>query len=590
MLRPRPLHDAALALAVLAVPLAGCQALAPRPDPAPAANAAANAPARSPAPPAPAEAVAAATTAEVAADKADAEVRPVEAQGEIPRPLTANLPPRNTATVAVAVPSPEVIPTSPKGVYPLDLSTALRLADAENPTIAAARASILEALAIQTSARALLVPSLNAGSNYHGHTGNLQRSSGRILNLSEQSLYFGGGARTLAAESLSIPAINIASPLTDAIFEPLAAHQRVIGSRFVAGATANEVLGQVADLYLELLGAEAILEAQRLSESQVAELVRITAAFAKIGERSQADADRGAAEWKLFRARVQMAEEGVAVAAARLSQRLNLDPSVRLKPLAGQLAPISLVDLAVPAEDLVQAAVRRRPELGARLAQVNAARYRIRQETSRPLLPTVWIGFSGGGFGGGSNIVPPFLGNFGGRTDFDVRVYWTLQNFGVGNLALIKGRQAERNAALAEQARTINRVRQEVVSARADALAQLGQIAITNRERATAEQGLQDDLERTRNGAGRPLEVVDSLRLVAAARVNQIRALVLYDQAQFRLFVALGSPPPPGPLPSTPPPPPPITTPLHSPINARIPLLPLDVCTPPLLPPGYGPR
>jgi outer membrane protein TolC len=557
VLGPRPLRGAALALVALAVPLAGCQALAPRPVPA---------------------------------ATADAEVRPAEVQGAIPRPSTAVLLPRNSTTAAVAVPSPEVIPTSPQGVYPLDLSTALRLADAENPTIAAARASILEALALQTAARALLVPSLNAGSNYHGHTGNLQRSSGRILSLSQQALYFGGGARTLAAESVSIPAINIASPLTDAIYEPLAAHQRVIGSRFVACATANEVLGQVADLYLELLGAEAILEADRLSESQVAELVRITSAFARIGERSMADADRGAAEWKLFRARVQQAEEGVAVAAARLSQRLNLDPSVRLKPLMGQLAPISLVDLAVPAEDLVQAAVRRRPELGARLAEVGAAQYRVRQETSRPLLPTVWLGFSGGSFGGGSNLVPPLLGRFAGRTDFDVRVYWTLQNFGVGNYALIKGRQAERNAALAEQARTINRVRQEVVSARAQALAQLGQVAITNRERATAEEGLVDDLERTRNGAGRPIEVVDSLRLVAAARVNQIRALVLYDQAQFRLFVALGSPPPPGPPPPSPPPSPPITTPLHAPINTHVPLLPLDACKPPLVPPGYGPR
>ena len=120
-------------------------------------------------------------------------------------------------------PHPTIPP--PASEYPIDLSTALRLAEIENPTIAAARAAIIEALAVQTGARAILLPSLNAGTNYHNHTGNLQRSAGRILSVSEQSLYFGGGARTLAAESIGIPAVNLVGTLTEAWFEPLAARR-----------------------------------------------------------------------------------------------------------------------------------------------------------------------------------------------------------------------------------------------------------------------------------------------------------------------------------------------------------------------------
>src|SRR5271157_267468 len=100
----------------------------------------------------------------------------------------------------------------------------------------------MEALAAQTQARVLLLPSLNLGTNYHLHTGNLQRSSGKILNLTEQSLYFGGGAGALAAGTVEIPAVNIVGTLTEAWFEPLAAHQCVIGSSFRALATANEIL------------------------------------------------------------------------------------------------------------------------------------------------------------------------------------------------------------------------------------------------------------------------------------------------------------------------------------------------------------
>src|SRR5206468_2863202 len=129
------------------------------------------------------------------------------------------------------VPAPPTIPP-PSAEYPIDLSTALRLAEVENPTIAIARARIIEALAVQTGAMALLLPSLNPGTNYHLHTGNLQRSSGRILNLTEQSYYVGGGARTVGAETIGVPAVNIFSPLTDALFEPLAAHQQVISATF----------------------------------------------------------------------------------------------------------------------------------------------------------------------------------------------------------------------------------------------------------------------------------------------------------------------------------------------------------------------
>lgn len=229
------------------------------------------------------------------------------------------------------MPSPPLIPP-PAAEYPIDLSTALRLAEAENPTIAAARARITESLALQTQARAILLPSLNGGSNFHLHTGNLQRSSGRILNLTEQSLYVGGGAMAFAAGTVEVPAVNILGTLTEAWFEPLAAHQRVIGTSFTALATANEILLDVAILHLELLANQEILDAQRLTERQVYELAVTVNDFAVAGERRTADANRAQVEWKLRRAAVQRAEEAVAVTAARLANRLNLDPSVRLRP------------------------------------------------------------------------------------------------------------------------------------------------------------------------------------------------------------------------------------------------------------------
>jgi outer membrane protein TolC len=409
---------------------------------------------------------------------------------------------------------------------------------------------ILEALGQQLAARTLLVPSLNGGGNYHGHNGNLQRSSGKILRLSEQSLYLGAGARTLAAESLAIPGVNILTPLTDAWFEPLAARQRVAASRFHARATENDILMDVAVLHLELIGNQALLEANRLSESQAYEIVRVTAAYAAAGQGRQADAYRARSEWGYRRADVQRAEEHLGVTVARLANRLNLDPSVRLHAAGGPLVPLNLVALDTTPEDLIQVAIQNRPDLAARTAEIGEAEAHKSQEIARPLLPSLWLGFSGGVFGGGSNLSPPLVAHFGGRTDFDVRLWWTLLNLGAGNLALIRQRDAQLGQAVATRARTLNRAREEVIAARAEAQAARNQIEVARRELASARNGFHQDLDRIRlmgaleTAEIRPLEVINLLNLLARARANLIRASVGYDQAQFRLWVALGSPPP----------------------------------------------
>ena len=441
------------------------------------------------------------------------------------------------------VPAPEVIPP-PSGDYPIDLASALRRADMVNPTINRARSVVLEALALQLTARTLLVPSLNGGVSYHGHNGPLERSSGKILDVSIQSLYLGAGAAPYISGTPQIPGVNIFTPLTDAIFQPLAAHQRVIASRFNARATENDILTEVAVLHLELMRHYTLLETHRLSEIQAYQIVQAIEQYAITGQGRQSDYDRARAEWRYRRADVIDAEQGIGIAAAPAGAPLNLDPSVRLKPVGGPLVPLHLVSLETAPEELIQVALRQRPDLAARTAEIDQAEVYVKEEIGRPLLPTLWLGYSGGAFGGGSNLTPPLVGNFGGRSDFDLRLWWTFLGGGVGNLALIKQRQAEVGQAVATRARNINRARDAVMEALADARASRNQIDIAHRELQTSHEGFHEDLERSRQNLGRPIEVINSLNLLAAARASVIDAVVRYDQAQFRLWVALGTPPP----------------------------------------------
>jgi len=158
-------------------------------------------------------------------------------------------------------------------------------------------------------------------------------------------------------------------------------------------------------------------------------------------------------------------------------------------------------------------------------------------------VPLLSVGYSAGGFGGGSNQVSPRFGNFSTRSDFDVFAFWSLQNLGFGNLAIQRERRGEVGEAQAVWARVVNEINREVADAYALSAARRREADLAARRVRTMEEGFDLDLRRARNLAGRPIELLNSLNLLRAAREDLVRAIIGYDQAQFQLFVSLGQPP-----------------------------------------------
>ena len=70
-------------------------------------------------------------------------------------------------------------------------------------------------------------------------------------------------------------------------------------------------------------------------------------------------------------------------------------------------------------------------------------------------------------------------------------------NLGAGNISLQNRRYAILGEADAQRMRVLNLVRQEITSARAEALAARDQIEIARSELASAENGLREDTERS---------------------------------------------------------------------------------------------
>jgi outer membrane protein TolC len=449
----------------------------------------------------------------------------------------------------------------PRDARPLRLCDALSLAGVENPVIGLADQAVLAAQADRLQALTLLLPSLQAGTNYHYHQGTLQTSFGAIRKANMQSIDFGFGSGAWVAGTVNYPGLLISAPLSDAIFEPVATKQIVNQRRFQATATRNDVLLGVVLRYLDLLAAEGRLAIFRQSEADFNEVARLTADYARAGQGRQGDADRARTDLLLLQGQEQDAQGEVAVAAAELARLLNLDPSLRLQTADVPIMLVRLIDPGKPLPELLEVARRYRPEVMAAAAAIQASRIRLREEKTRPLFPILWFGYSATGFGGGATALEPpvnpnpatpnvagtqtlpSFGHVGARTDLDFIAFWKLQNLGFGNWALAKGRRAELNAAQAERLRILNLIDQEVADAYNLSAARLRELDIARRRTGTALDGFQRDLERIRGGIGRPIEVLDSARLLLGSRQELLRTIVGYDQAQFQLFVALGQPP-----------------------------------------------
>src|SRR5262249_32482121 len=247
-------------------------------------------------------------------------------------------------------------PAAPPSVVPgaaaersIDLGAALELAGAANATIARAQEAVRASMAVELQAHALLIPTLDAGTNLNEHWGNIQNSEGVLEEVHRQALYVGVGAGAVGAGTVGVPGVRVTAHVADALFEPRVAQQEVAGRRFDAAATRNAVLLEVVNAYFELIGAEAQLTALHQSQGEVGEIVRLTTNFAVLRFGREGDATRARSEASLLQVEERQVQEALAAAAAELARLLDIDPSVRLR---GPDGPFPLIQLVNPDEDL----------------------------------------------------------------------------------------------------------------------------------------------------------------------------------------------------------------------------------------------
>jgi len=440
-------------------------------------------------------------------------------------------------------------------ITPIDLSSALRLAGVQNSQILLAQQRVLEAVALRQLAAAQFLPTLNAGSSLDSHRGVLQDSNGTILNVNRDALYVGAGALAVAGGTVQIPGVVLTGNVSQVVFDFLISRQEVNRRGFESATVSQDRLLQVALAYIELVRAEGQYSVAVLTQDDARELARLTAAYLKAGQGRKADADRAATELARREAIVIQWEGRIGTASAQLCQLLHLDPSLRLHAADEQVLPKSIVPEPIPVPELLAIALLNRPELKERRTAVVQALLALRQAKWLPFAPTVYIGYSAGDFGGGSNLVAqpvgsgtdalgdPRFGLFSPRQDLDVMAYWTVLNLGLGNKALIDAARSRLRSSDLREIATLDQIRSEVADAYAKTHARFAQVRTCELAIQSSTEAYREDLRRIMGQIGLPLEVINSLRLLSRSRVAYLDAILDYDRAQFELYVAIGKPP-----------------------------------------------
>jgi len=411
--------------------------------------------------------------------------------------------------------------------YPIDLPTALRLAGAQNLDVQIALRAVDEAEADRLTAIEQFFPWLGLGATYHRRDGFTQAVPAGTVSKTNLDSYAPGG--TLTAQVA----------LGDALYNTLAARQRVRASDQALEAQRQESTLQAAQGYLELAKARALVDVARQAletsqdyQNQLHEAVAVGVAFK--GDELRVETQSG-----LYRIAVRQALEAQCAAAASLAQILHLDPVVELVPQDTEVVPLALFEIDTSPEAVVQRALSARPELKQSRALVDAAREGRDGALLGPLIPSLGAQAFVGGFGGGHDGEPS---HFGESEDYLVGVSWRIGPGGLFDLGRVDASDARLATLELGEAKLKDAISAEAVTSLSRAQSLSDQLEVAKQNLTTAGKTLDLTRRRKHFGVGIVLEDIQAQQALNQARADYVTKVAEFDEAQYGLIRAVGGP------------------------------------------------
>ena len=443
------------------------------------------------------------------------------------------------ATVLLPGMLAEAQSTGANGVLRIDLPAALRLADERNLDLAIYVERVAEATAKVAQARTLAAPTLRVGGSANRHDGNLQETSGNVVDADRAARFSGLGAGAVGAGELSAPGLSVSVDIADAIFQPLVARQNRAAVAASAAANRRSVLVDVAGAYFEWLRARSERHVVADVLARAIELATLTDSYAEAGEGLRADAEMAAVQPLLWEQRRVATEERVEVAAAELARLLHLEPDVRLEPIEEGIPSLEIFDGNETLEELLTQAIVGRPETEQLDALVAAAEDDLTAQRYGWFIPSVGLSYSSGDFGGGPGST---VANTGHRDDLSLMLYWQFDGLGMGNRARIDEKRARLRQTSLEREKLRDTIVAEVRRAHARVQSLRQQLTFAGPAVVGARSAYELHRDRIYDQQGLPLEALQAMQALATAELSQIDAEAAYSLAQVRLHTAIGNP------------------------------------------------
>ncbi|MEO2016005.1 MAG: TolC family protein [Fuerstiella sp.] len=472
------------------------------------------------------------------------------------RSIESAIPIIQAASVEVIDETDSPLPVPPEAseqeAFPVDLPTILRLAGGRNWAVQLASERINQAQAEVMAAEALWLPSLNVGIGATKHEGQIQATTGEILDVSRSSLFVGGGAKVANAPltgGAGGPArLFLDLSIADALFQPLVARQMACAAQYQQAVAFNEAQLEGTLAYFDLVSAqgEASISAENLSDA--AGLLSMTEAFVAAGKASPAEVSRVQVIVANHQQSVIDAELKIKLASSELIRIVRLDPSqlsaeALLYSADDHLLPIELISEASDLGTLIAQGQGTRPEVGEQHALAQAQLANNRRQELRPFIPSLNLGVSAGGFGGGMGSD---INRFDGRADIDAMLVWEVRNLGFGERAARGESSSRYRQAVFRSHQVQDQIAEEVRNAWHRVRAGRQRMDISRDNVGEAVRLVDMNFQRIRGLEGLPLEAIQALHAVSQARLSYLRAIVEYNKAQADLLRAVGRPIPHG--------------------------------------------
>ncbi len=402
---------------------------------------------------------------------------------------------------------------------PIDLSTALRLAGAQNLDVQIAQERLDEAKANHQSAVAQFFPWLTPGITYRQHNDNIQDVAGNIIAVNKYS-YAPGAALAVQVD------------LGDAIYKSLASKQLANAAGHALNAQRQDTVLAAAQGYFDLAlaqGSAAVArEAVKISGDYEAQLRNAVAA----GLAFKGDALRAGVQTARNELALRQALEQQRVAAARLAQTLRLDPAVELVARDDDLAPLALIATNTALSSALAQTFASHPELKQSQSLVAAAKDAKNGATVGPWIPTVGASAFWGGLGGGRS---GGADTFGPQEDYAIGVSWRIGPGGLFDFTRSHASESRLKAASLGAEKIRDDLARQVVEAFTRWQSLGDQIQTTKRALAAAEEGLRLAEQRKEFAVGIVLETIQAEQDLTRARLDYLTTVARFNQAQYSL-------------------------------------------------------